>query len=48
MNTPLKFHIYMSQARKRDNERDEEVQSSHSIWGSTMDASGCADQHWQF
>ena len=38
----------VSQAWKRDYERDEEVWSSHSIWGSGMDASGCADEHWQF
>ena len=37
-----------SQAWKGDYERDEEVQSSHSIWGSGMDANGCADKHWQF
>ena len=38
----------MSQARKRDYKRDKEVQSSHSIWGSGVDAGGCADEHWQF
>ena len=38
----------MSQAQKRDLERDEEVQSFHSIWGSGMDAGRCADEPWQF
>ena len=38
----------VSQAHKRDYERDKGVQNSHSIWGSGMDASKCADEHWQF
>ena len=38
----------VSQAQKRDCKRDEEVQNSHSIWGSGMHAKGCADEHWQF
>ena len=38
----------MSQAQKRGLERDKEVQSFCSIWGSGMDASGCTDEPWQF
>ena len=38
----------VSQARKRVYERDEEVQNSHSIWGSSVDAGRCTDEHWQF
>ena len=38
----------VSQAWKRDYKRDKEVQSSHSNWGSSMDAGRCADEHWQF
>ena len=40
--------IYMSQAWKRDLERDKEVWSFHSIWGSGMDAGRCTDKPWQF
>ena len=38
----------VSQAWKRDYKRDKEVWCSCSIWGSGMDASRCADEHWQF
>ena len=38
----------MSLAQQRDLERDKEVQSFHSIWGSGVDAGGCADELWQF
>ena len=38
----------VSQAQKRDYKRDEEIQNSCSIWGSSMDARGCTDKHWQF
>ena len=38
----------MSQAWKRDWTRDEEVQSFWNIWGSGMDAGGCADEPCQF
>ena len=38
------MHIYIWKYYKRD----EEVQNSHGIWGSGMDAGGCADEHWQF
>ena len=39
--------IYMSQAQKRDYERDKEVWNSHSIWGSGMDT-GSSDVHVQW
>ena len=32
----IRCYIYMSQAQKRDYKRDKEVQSSHSIWGSSL------------
>ena len=38
----------VSQAQKRDLERDEEVWSFRSICGSSMDAGRCADEPWQF
>ena len=38
----------VSQAQERDYKRDEEVQSSCSNWGSGMDASRSADEHWHF
>ena len=43
-----RLQIYMSQAQKRDYERDKEVWSSCSNWGSGVDAGGCTDEHWQF
>ena len=36
----------VSQALKLGYERDEEVWSFHSIWGSGKDAGGCTDKHW--
>ena len=36
----------VSQAQKRDYERDREVQNSCSIWGSSMDAGRFTDKHW--
>ena len=36
----------VSQVQKKYYERDEEVQNSHSIWGSSVDANGCADEYW--
>ena len=36
--------MYMSQAWKRDYKRNKEVQSSHSIWGSSVDVSGMCRQ----
>ena len=38
----------VSQAQKRDYKRDDEVRNSCGIWGSSMDAGGCADEHWWF
>ena len=38
----------VSQAWKRNYKRDEEVWGSHSVWGSSVDAGGCTDEHWQF
>ena len=38
----------MSQAWKRGSERDKEVWSFCSNWGSSVDAGRCADEHWQF
>ena len=40
------LYIYMSQAQKSGSERDEEVWSFHSIWGSSVDASRCAEEPW--
>ena len=52
LDTSMRAHLNtwgrVSQAQKRDYKRDKEVQSSHIIWGSGMDASRCADEHWWF
>ena len=46
--TTLLIYIYMSQAQKRVQKRDDKIWNFHDKWLFGVDAGGYADKLWQF